>query len=61
LTIELPLSRAEIADYLGLRLETVSRQLNRLEAAGVIKRFARRGIGICDQRELERLAGDPWQ
>ena len=57
--IELPLSRAEIADYLGLRLETVSRQLNRLEAAGVIKRFARRGIEICDARELERLAGDP--
>lgn len=59
LTIELPLSRAEIADYLGLRLETVSRQLNRLEAAGVIKRVARRGIAICNARELERLAGDP--
>jgi len=58
LMIELPLSRAEIADYLGLRLETVSRQLNRLEAAGVIKRRARRGIAICDARELERLAGD---
>jgi CRP/FNR family transcriptional regulator, anaerobic regulatory protein len=58
LTIELPLSRAEIADYLGLRLETVSRQLNRLEAAAVIKRFARRGIKICDARQLERLAGD---
>jgi CRP/FNR family transcriptional regulator len=61
LTIELPLSRAEIADFLGLRLETVSRQLNRLEAAGVIKRVGRRGIAICDGRELERLAGDPPQ
>jgi CRP/FNR family transcriptional regulator, anaerobic regulatory protein len=61
LTIELPLSRAEIADYLGLRLETVSRQLNRLEAAAVIKRFARRGIEICDARELERLAGESPQ
>ena len=58
LTIELPLSRADIADYLGLRLETVSRQLNRLEAAGVIKRFARRRIALCEPRELERLAGD---
>jgi CRP/FNR family transcriptional regulator, anaerobic regulatory protein len=58
LMIELPLSRAEIAEYLGLRLETVSRQLNRLEAAAVIKRFARRGIQICNQRELERLAGE---
>jgi CRP/FNR family transcriptional regulator len=61
LTIELPLSRAEIADYLGLRLETVSRQLNRLEAAAVIKRVARRGITISDPRELERLAGEPLQ
>jgi len=59
LTIELPLSRAEIADYLGLRLETVSRQLNRLQAAAVIKRVARRGITICNPRELERLAGEP--
>src|SRR5262245_43351011 len=59
LTIELPLSRAEIADYLGLRLETVSRQLNRLEGSGVIKRFARRGITICNTRQLERLAGEP--
>ena len=61
LTIELPLSRAEIADYLGLRLETVSRQLNRLEAAAVIKRVARRGITIREPRELERLAGEPLQ
>jgi len=61
LRIELPLSRAEIADYLGLRLETVSRQLNRLQAAAVIKRVARRGITICNPRELERLAGEPLQ
>jgi CRP/FNR family transcriptional regulator len=55
--IELPLSRTEMADYLGLRLETVSRQLNRLEAGGVIKRLDRRGITICDVRTLERMSG----
>ena len=55
--IELPLSRTEMADYLGLRLETVSRQLNRLEAAGVIKRLDRRGIAVCDVRTLEQMSG----
>jgi len=57
--IELPLSRADLAEYLGLRLETVSRQLNRLESAGVIKRLDRRGIALCDIGELERQSGDP--
>src|SRR5262245_21857059 len=57
--IELPLSRADIAEYLGLRLETVSRQLNRLEAAGVIERRDRRGIALCDVGALERVSGYP--
>ena len=56
--IELPVSRTEMAEYLGLRLETVSRQLNRLEAAGTIKRFDRRGIVIRDMRGLEKLSGE---
>jgi CRP/FNR family transcriptional regulator len=34
--IELPLSRTEIADYLGLTIETVSRQIARLRERGVI-------------------------
>jgi CRP/FNR family transcriptional regulator, anaerobic regulatory protein len=55
--IELPLSRTEIADYLGLRLETVSRQLNWLEAVGVVKRLDRRAIAICNVGELERISG----
>jgi CRP/FNR family transcriptional regulator len=55
--IELPLSRSEMAECLGLRLETVSRQLSRLEAAGVIKRLDRRGIAICDVHTLERMSG----
>lgn len=57
--IELPLSRADVAEFLGLRLETVSRQLNRLEAAGLIKRLDRRGIALCNLGELERWSGDP--
>jgi CRP/FNR family transcriptional regulator, anaerobic regulatory protein len=55
--IELPLSRTEMADYLGLRLETVSRQLNWPEAVGIVKRIDRRGITICNVGELERISG----
>ena len=33
----MPLSRAEIADHLGLTLETVSRGLNALAREGLIK------------------------
>ena len=30
------ISRGEMADYLGLTIETISRQLTRLKAAGII-------------------------
>jgi CRP/FNR family transcriptional regulator, nitrogen fixation regulation protein len=36
-TIELPMSRQDIADYLGLTIETVSRTLTSLETASVIE------------------------
>jgi CRP/FNR family transcriptional regulator len=54
--IELPLSRAEIADCLGLRLETVSRQLNLLEAGAVIRRVDKRGLVLLDIAALERIS-----
>jgi len=53
---DLPLSRAEIAGVLGLTIETVSRQLSRLEREGVIAREGRRGVRLVDARRLERLA-----
>jgi CRP/FNR family transcriptional regulator, anaerobic regulatory protein len=34
--VELPISRTEIADYLGLTIETVSRQIGRLRERGVV-------------------------
>lgn len=53
---EVPLSREEMAGVLGLTIETVSRQIGRLEKDGVIERKGRRGIRLLDPGRLEALA-----
>ena len=45
---DLPLSRSELADMLGLTIETVSRTLTRFERAGAIRRDGKRGIELLD-------------
>lgn len=52
---KLPMSREDIARYLGLALETVSRGFTRLQEDGVIDVVGRR-IDIRDIAELDRLA-----
>jgi CRP/FNR family transcriptional regulator, anaerobic regulatory protein len=52
---ELPLSRSEMAGLLGLTIETVSRQLSRLEKQGTLKRQGARGIEIRDAPALHAL------
>lgn len=54
--IELPLSRTEMAQYLGLTIETVSRMLKRLSTDGVIAIESGRGLRVRDRAELERRA-----
>lgn len=54
---DLPFSRQQIADLLGLTIETVSRQLTRLKADGVIDIPSRRAIAIRDRDALEDRAG----
>ncbi len=53
---ELPFTRAEMADYLGLTLETVSRQFSRLKAKGVIALPSSRDITIPDLGVLSAVA-----
>ncbi|ANK94289.1 MULTISPECIES: Crp/Fnr family transcriptional regulator [Rhizobium] len=52
--IDLPLSRAEIADFLGLTIETVSRQLTRLRKEGVIRIENIRHITVPDMDALAK-------
>lgn len=55
---ELPLDRQQIADVLGLTIETVSRQLSSLRASGVVDLPGRRALHILDRARLIALAGD---
>ncbi|HEY6630698.1 MAG TPA: Crp/Fnr family transcriptional regulator [Rhizobiaceae bacterium] len=54
---DLPLSRAEIADFLGLTIETVSRQLTRLRSEGVIRIEHTRHVIVDDLGRLAARAG----
>jgi CRP/FNR family transcriptional regulator len=54
--IQLPMSRADIADYLGLRIETVSREISALKAARVIQLTGRQSFRMIDRQRLEQLA-----
>jgi CRP/FNR family transcriptional regulator len=55
--ISLPLSRQEMADLLGLTIETVSRQLGRLSDDGVIALPDRRSVVVRQQDRLAACAG----
>ena len=52
--IRLPMSRQDLADHLGLALETVSRLFSRLQAQGIL-RVDNRQIQLLDPARLEAL------
>ena len=55
---DLPLTREAMADYLGLTLETVSRQISALKRDGVIVLEGKRHVTIPDFERLLIEAGD---
>ena len=56
--IDLPLTREAMADYLGLTLETVSRQISALKRDGVIVLEGKRHVTVPDFNRLLDEAGD---
>jgi CRP/FNR family nitrogen fixation transcriptional regulator len=54
--LELPMSRQDIADYLGLTIETVSRTLTTLENAAAIELPTSRRIVLSNRSALNRLS-----
>ena len=54
---ELPFGRQQIADILGLTIETTSRQLTKMRADGLLDLPSRREIRITDRAAMEMIAG----
>ncbi|MBU1304750.1 MAG: Crp/Fnr family transcriptional regulator [Alphaproteobacteria bacterium] len=56
-TFDLPLTRADIGDFLGLTIETVSRQMSKLKADGVIEIENYRHVSVPDLARLRMRCG----
>ncbi len=56
--VALAMSRLDIADYLGLTIETVSRTITKLANRGVLAPVGRHEIRILQPRRLAQLSGD---
>ncbi|MCB1336098.1 MAG: Crp/Fnr family transcriptional regulator [Maritimibacter sp.] len=55
---DLPLTREAMADYLGLTLETVSRQISALKKAGIIELDGKRRVIVPSLEKLMAETGD---
>jgi CRP-like cAMP-binding protein len=55
-TVELVMQRQDIADYLGLTIETVSRTFTHMKERGFIALPTTRRVEILNPKALERLA-----
>lgn len=55
-TVHLPMKRSDIGDYLGLTIETVSRNMTKLKLAQVIRLDSNSEVFIQDRKALEFMA-----
>ena len=58
MTTDLPMTRSDIGDFLGLTIETVSRTFTKLRMLGLIELRTRQSnhVKLVDIEELESLA-----
>jgi CRP-like cAMP-binding protein len=56
-TLALPMSREDVADFLGLKKETVIRSLRELQDQGLVRRIDPHTVRITDLPRLRALAG----
>ena len=56
--VDLPLTQDEIANFLGLTLETVSRQMSAFRKNRIIEFLDRRHFRVLDMRALNLATGD---
>ena len=54
--VPLPMARSDIADFLGLSLESVSRSASELERSGLVKVENRHLARILDGARMSKLA-----
>jgi CRP/FNR family transcriptional regulator len=54
--ISLPMTRQDLADYLGLTIETVSREVSKLKVSNIIKVLSSKQIYINDFDKLSKLS-----
>lgn len=54
--IDIPMTRTDIGDYLGMTIETVSRNLSKLKSEGVVRLQSSRSIEIVKPERLYLLA-----
>ncbi|AFL54841.1 MULTISPECIES: Crp/Fnr family transcriptional regulator [Sinorhizobium] len=62
--VDLPMTRLDIANYLGMTIETVSRTITKLANGGIIAAAGRRSIKVLKMEPLRLLAegdeGEHW-
>lgn len=56
MVVDIPITRAQIASFLGLTFETVSRRMRALESAGIIELTSARSATLRDVRRLRELS-----